>query len=73
MKKLSLLLIATFVTLIAWAAELDPNTGWNHLNPYAYDLRSEVINDGTTIRLTYKFNAPGLSNSDNYNKLNPKV
>lgn len=72
MKKLSLLLIATFVTLIAWAAELDPNTGWDHLNPYAYDLRSEVINDGTTIRLTYKFNAPGLSNSDDYNKLNPK-
>ena len=72
MKKLSLLLLTVLISVMGWAAELDPNTGWNHLNPYAYDLRSEVINDGTTIRLTYKFNAPGLSNSDDYNKLNPK-
>ena len=57
---------------MGWAATVDPDTGWNELNPYAYDLKSEVINDGQTIRLTYKFNAPGFGNSDDYNLLNPK-
>lgn len=71
MKKLSLLLLTIFVSLMEWAATVDPDAGWDYLNPYAYDLKSEVINEGQTLRLTYKFNAPGLSSSGDYNKLNP--
>lgn len=73
MKKLLLILSAVFVSVMGWGAELDPNTGWNYLNPYAYDLKSEVLNSGLTLRLTYKFNAPGFGNSDDYNQLNPKT
>ena len=72
MKKLSLLLLTLCLSLATWAALLDPNTGWDYLNPYAYDLKSEVIDNGSTLRLTYKFNAPGFGNSDDYNLLNPK-
>lgn len=72
MKKLLLVLSAIFVSVMGWGAELDPNTGWSYLNPYAYDLKSEVLNSGLTLRLTYKFNAPGFGNGDEYNKLNPK-
>ena len=72
MKKLLLILSAVFVSVSIRGAELDPNTGWDNLNPYAYDLKSEVINNGQTLRLTYKFNAPGFGNGDEYNQLNPK-
>ena len=71
MKKLLLILSAVFVSVMAWAQK-NPDTGWDYLNPYAYDLKSEVINNGQTLHLTYKFNAPGFGNSDEYNKLNPK-
>lgn len=71
MKKLLLILSAVFVSVMSWAQK-NPDTGWDYLNPYAYDLRSEVVNNGTTLRLTYKFNAPGFGNSDDYNLLNPK-
>ena len=67
MKKLSLLLLTIFVSLMGWAATFDPDADWDYLNPYAYDLKSEVINEGQTLRLTYKFNAPGFNNSDDYN------
>lgn len=73
MKKLSLLLLTIFVSLMGWAATFDPDADWDYLNPYAYDLKSEVINEGQTLRLTYKFNAPGFNNSDDYNLLNPKT
>ena len=73
MKKLLLILSAVFVSVSIRSALLDPNTGWDYLNPYAYDLKSEVINNGQTLRLTYKFNAPGFNNSDDYNLLNPKT
>ena len=72
MKKLLLILSAVLVSVSIRSALLDPNTGWDYLNPYAYDLKSEVINNGQTLRLTYKFNAPGFGNSDDYNNLNPK-
>lgn len=72
MKKLLFILSAILVSVSIGSAPLDPNTGWDYLNPYAYDLKSEVINNGQTLRLTYKFNAPGFGNSDDYNNLNPK-
>ena len=72
MKKLSLLIFAFCASVMSWAQK-NPDTDWDYLNPYAYDLRSEVVNNGTTLRLTYKFNAPGFGNSDDYNLMNPKT
>ena len=64
MKKLLLILTTVFVSVMGWA--VDPNTDWNHPNPYAYDLKSEVIDDGATLKLTYSLNANAV-NDRGYN------
>ena len=57
MKKLSLLLLTLCISLATWAGVDD----WNQPNPYAYDLKSEIINNGTTLKLTYSLNATAVS------------
>lgn len=63
MKKLSLLLFATFVTLIGWAQNdtRAPRT----LNPYAYDLASTWNANTQTLSISFKLNAvPNLNKSN---------
>ena len=59
MKKLSLLLFAVCASVMSWAGVDD----WTHLNPFAYDLRSEVIDNGQTVRLHYSLNAQAVTNN----------
>lgn len=63
MKKLSLLFLTLCVSLAGWAGVDD----WTHLNPFAYDLKSEVIENGTQLKLTYSLNATAVT-SDTYNE-----
>ena len=63
MKKLSLLIFAFCASVMSWAAESDK---WTHPNPFAYDLKSEVIDNGATLKLTYSLNANAVT-SDTYN------
>lgn len=63
MKKLSLLLLTLCLSLATWAGVDD----WTHLNPFAYDLKSEVIENGTQLKLTYSLNATAVT-SDTYNE-----
>ena len=63
MKKLSLLLLTLCVSLAGRAGVDD----WIHANPFAYDLKSEVIENGTQLKLTYSLNATAVT-SDTYNE-----
>ena len=73
MKKLLLILSAVFVSVMAWAqAQKNPDTGWDYLNPYAYDLKSSLSANGDTLILTYAFNAPSFNWEEQYDKLNPQ-
>ena len=72
MKKLLLILSAVLVSAISLGQSLDPNSGWPHLNPFAYDLKSEVKNDGT-IDLIFSLNAnavPSDGGGKTYERLN---
>lgn len=72
MKKLLLILSAVLVSAISLGQSLDPNSGWLHLNPFAYDLKSEVKNDGT-IDLIFSLNAnavPSDGGGKTYERLN---
>lgn len=72
MKKLLLILSAILVSVISLGQSVDPNSGWPHLNPFAYDLKSEVKNDGT-IDLIFSLNAnaiPSDGGGKTYEKLN---
>ena len=62
MKKLSLLLLTLCISLAGWAAD-----GLLQANPFAYDLKSEVIENGTQLKLTYSLNATAVT-SDTYNE-----
>ena len=62
MKKLSLLLLTLCLSLAGWAAD-----GLLQANPFAYDLKSEVIENGTQLKLTYSLNATAVT-SDTYNE-----
>ena len=57
MKKLLFILSAVFVSVAGWAGVDD----WNQPNPFAYDLKSEVIDNGATLKLTYSLNATAVS------------
>lgn len=74
MKKLLLILFVICMSVMACMGEsVNPNTGWPHLNPFAYDLKSEVINHGRTVALTYSLNAnavPADANDKTYEQLN---
>ena len=61
MKKLSLLFFAVCASVMSWAAD-----GLLQANPFAYDLRSEVIENGTKLKLTYSLNATAVT-SNTYN------
>ena len=72
MKKLLLILSAVFVSVISLGESLDPDSGWPHLNPFAYDLKSEVKSDGT-IDLIFSLNAnaiPSDGGGKTYEQLN---
>lgn len=71
MKKLSLLLITAFVSVIGYGA-IDPNTGWVHPNPFVYNMKSEISKDGTKVLLSYSLNGNSFNWDDQYNLLNPK-
>ena len=62
MKKLSLLFFAVCASVMSWAAD-----GLLQANPFAYDLKSEVIENGTQLKLTYSLNATAVT-SDTYNE-----
>ena len=62
MKKLSLLFFTFCVSVMSWAAD-----ALLQANPFAYDLRSEVIENGTKLKLTYSLNATAVT-SDTYNE-----
>ena len=61
MKKISLFLFTLCVSVMTWAAD-----GLLQANPFAYDLRSEVIENGTKLKLTYSLNATAVT-SNTYN------
>lgn len=61
MKKLSLLFFAVCASVMSWAAD-----GLLQANPFAYDLKSEIIESGTKLKLTYSLNANAVT-SDTYN------
>ena len=72
MKKLLFILSAILVSVISLGQSVDPNSGWAHLNPFAYDLKSEVKSDGT-IDLIFSLNAnaiPSDGGGKTYEKLN---
>ena len=62
MKKLLLILSAILVSVISLGQSVDPNLGWAYLNPFAYDLKSEVKDNGT-IDLIFSLNANSLQYS----------
>ena len=61
MKKISLFLFTLCVSVMTWAAD-----ALLQANPFAYDLRSEVIENGTKLKLTYSLNATAVT-SNTYN------
>ena len=63
MKKLLLILSAVFVSVISLGQSVDPNSGWAHLNPFAYDLKSEVKDNGT-IDLIFSLNANAIPSDE---------
>ena len=72
MKKLLLILSAILVSVISLGQSVDPNLGWAYLNPFAYDLKSEVKDNGT-IDLIFSLNAnaiPSDGGGKTYEKLN---
>ena len=72
MKKLLLILSAILVSVISLGQSVDPNSGWAYLNPFAYDLKSEVKDNGT-IDLIFSLNAnaiPSDGGGKTYEKLN---
>ncbi len=72
MKKLLFILSAILVSVISLGQSVDPNSGWAHLNPFAYDLKSEVKDNGT-IDLIFSLNAnaiPSDGGGKTYEKLN---
>ena len=72
MKKLLLILSVILVSVISLGQSVDPNSGWAHLNPFAYDLKSEVKDNGT-IDLIFSLNAnaiPSDGGGKTYEKLN---
>lgn len=60
MKKLLLILSAVFVSTLTYSGVDD----WNHPNPYAYDLKSEIIDNGATLKLTYSLNATAVHDQE---------
>ena len=59
MKKLFLLLLTVCVSVMTWAGVED----WAQPNPFAYDLRSEIIENGTKLKLTYSLNATAVTDN----------
>ena len=71
MKKLSLLLLTVLISVTSFGQSVQPND-WSHLNPFAYDLKSEVKDNGT-IDLIFSLNAnaiPSDGGGKTYEKLN---
>ena len=61
MKKLSLLLLIIFASVMGWAATT--------ANPFAYDLEAELVNEGTGVQLTYFLNAPATEDKNLNNEI----
>lgn len=64
MKKLSLLLIAAFVSVIGYGQTYNPDVDWKHSNPYAYDLRVTYSQDMKTMTFSYILNDNAIDNSE---------
>lgn len=69
MKKLSLLLFAFCLSVMGWA--LNPNTGWNRLNTYVYDMGASLTTNNDTVVLTYKLNSAAVPGGVDYDDINP--
>lgn len=69
MKKLSLLLFAFCLSVMGWA--LNPNTDWNRLNTYVYDMGASLTTNNDTVVLTYKLNSAAVPGDVDYDDINP--
>ena len=65
MKKLSLLLLTIFVSVMGWAAAT--------ANPFAYDLEAKLVNEGTGVQLTYFLNAPATEDKNLNNEIGLQI
>lgn len=65
MKKLSLLLLTIFVSVMGWAAAT--------ANPFAYDLEAKLVNEGTGVQLTYFLNAPATEDKSLNNEIGLQI
>ena len=63
MKKLSLLFITAFISVIGYGQTYNPDVDWKHSNPYAYDLRVTYSQDMKTMTFSYILNDNAIDNS----------